>query len=149
VTYQSIVMMYGYRLETVDGVKCIEPRKPVKRRHRDGSWPKSRDRNSIYDLLITSRHQHPSYQPNMQSDSRTLLTNAGSSSSSSNGKPDRLYVGNLSPSVDEYTLIQVFQKYGQITKLDFMFHKTGVLKGKPRGYAFVEFSNKDVRSSAP
>ena len=46
--------------------------------------------------------------------------------------------------MDEYALIQVFQKYGQITKLDFMFHKTGVLKGKPRGFAFVEFSNKDV-----
>jgi len=81
----------------------------------------------------------------MQSDSRTLLTsNASASSSSAAGKPDRLYVGNLSPSVDEYTLIQVFQKYGRITKLDFIFHKTGVLKGKPRGYAFVEFSSKDV-----
>jgi len=80
----------------------------------------------------------------MQSDSRSLLTNQASSSSSSAGKPDRLYVGNLSPTVDEYTLIQVFQKYGKITKLDFMFHKAGVLKGKPRGYAFVEFSNKDV-----
>jgi hypothetical protein len=82
----------------------------------------------------------------MQSDSRTLLTSQASSSSpsSAQGKPDRLYVGNLSSTVDEYTLIQVFQKYGKITKLDFMFHKTGVLKGKPRGYAFVEFSNKDV-----
>jgi len=69
----------------------------------------------------------------------------GASSSSSSGKPDRLYVGNLAPTVDEFTLIQVFQKYGKITKLDFMFHKTGVLKGKPRGYAFVEYSNKDVR----
>ncbi|GFZ48705.1 hypothetical protein JCM24511_06454 [Saitozyma sp. JCM 24511] len=68
---------------------------------------------------------------------------AGPSSSSAGGKPDRLYVGNLAPTVDEYTLIQVFQKYGKITKLDYMFHKTGVLKGKPRGYAFIEFSNKD------
>ena len=66
------------------------------------------------------------------------------SSSASGGKPDRLFVGNLSPTVDEYTLIQVFSKYGKITKLDFMFHKSGVLKGKPRGYAFIEFSNKDV-----
>ena len=70
-----------------------------------------------------------------------------SSSSSAAGKPDRLFVGNLAPTVDEYTLIQVFQKYGKITKLDFMFHKSGVLKGKPRGYAFVEFSNKDVSAS--
>ena len=61
------------------------------------------------------------------------------------GKPDRLYVGNLSPTVDEYTLLQIFQKFGKVTKLDFMFHKTGVQKGKPRGYAFIEFANKDVR----
>jgi hypothetical protein len=60
------------------------------------------------------------------------------------GKPDRLYVGNLAPTVDEYTLIQIFTKYGKITKLDFIFHKTGVLKGKPRGFAFVEMSSKDV-----
>ncbi|WVQ84612.1 hypothetical protein IAT38_006767 [Cryptococcus sp. DSM 104549] len=55
---------------------------------------------------------------------------------------DRLYVGNLSPTIDEFTLIQIFSKYGKITKLDFMFHKTGVLKGKPRGFAFVQFSDK-------
>lgn len=60
------------------------------------------------------------------------------------GKPDRLYVGNLSQTVDEYTLLQVFGKYGKITRLDVMYHKTGPQKGKPRGYAFVEFSNKDV-----
>lgn len=71
-----------------------------------------------------------------------------SSSSASNAvnRPDRLFVGNLAPTVDEYTLLQVFSKFGKITKLDLMFHKTGVLKGKPRGYAFVEFVNKDVSS---
>ena len=53
-------------------------------------------------------------------------------------------MGNLSPTVDEYTLLQVFSKFGKIAKLDLMFHKTGVLKGKPRGYAFVEFVDKDV-----
>ncbi|KAK4686497.1 RNA-binding protein 18, partial [Tremellales sp. Uapishka_1] len=65
------------------------------------------------------------------------------STSTSAGKPDRLYVGNLSPTVDEYTLIQIFSKFGKIVKLDFMFHKTGVLKGKPRGFAFIEMSSKD------
>ncbi|KAA1477044.1 hypothetical protein DENSPDRAFT_785933 [Dentipellis sp. KUC8613] len=52
---------------------------------------------------------------------------------------DRLYVGNLHPSVDEYTLIQLFSKFGKLSHLDFLFHKSGPLKGKPRGYAFVEF----------
>jgi hypothetical protein len=45
-----------------------------------------------------------------------------------------------------YTLLQVFSKFGKVTKLDFLFHKTGLLKGKPRGYAFVEYGNKDVSS---
>lgn len=43
-----------------------------------------------------------------------------------------------------YTLIQVFSKCGKVAKMDFLFHKTGPLKGKPRGYAFVEFSTKEV-----
>lgn len=69
---------------------------------------------------------------------------SSSSSAPTPGKPDRLYVGNLSQTVDEYTLLQVFSKYGKITRLDVMYHKTGPQKGKPRGYAFVEFANKDV-----
>ncbi|PPQ67689.1 hypothetical protein CVT26_007416 [Gymnopilus dilepis] len=56
---------------------------------------------------------------------------------------DRLYVGNLHPTVDEYTLLQVFSKFGKVTKLDYLFHKTGPLKGKPRGYAFIEYGNPD------
>lgn len=45
-----------------------------------------------------------------------------------------------------YTLIQVFSKCGKVAKMDFLFHKTGPLKGKPRGYAFVEYSTKEVSS---
>ncbi|KAK6909387.1 single-stranded nucleic acid binding protein [Kwoniella mangroviensis CBS 8886] len=81
-----------------------------------------------------------SSQPIASSSSSAIQS---SSTSTANGKPDRLYVGNLSPTVDEYTLIQIFSKYGKITKLDFMFHKTGVLKGKPRGFAFIQFTDKD------
>jgi RNA recognition motif-containing protein len=44
--------------------------------------------------------------------------------------------------VDEYALLQVFSKFGKIAKLDFLFHKSGAYKGKPRGYAFVEFMNE-------
>ncbi|KAI0765076.1 hypothetical protein C8Q74DRAFT_1285901 [Fomes fomentarius] len=61
---------------------------------------------------------------------------------------DRLYVGNLHPSVDEYTLLQVFSKFGKVSKLDFLFHKSGPLKGKPRGYAFVEYGNKEDAEKA-
>ncbi|KAJ8454645.1 hypothetical protein ONZ51_g12911 [Trametes cubensis] len=74
-------------------------------------------------------------------------------SSSSSARPrtilkDRLYVGNLHPTVDEYTLLQLFSKFGKIAKLDFLFHKSGPLKGKPRGYAFVEFANRDDAEKA-
>ncbi|GLB41074.1 putative RNA recognition motif containing protein [Lyophyllum shimeji] len=61
---------------------------------------------------------------------------------------DRLYVGNLHPTVDEYTLLQIFSKFGKVTKLDFLFHKTGALKGKPRGYAFVEYGTNDEAAKA-
>ncbi|KAL5521231.1 hypothetical protein ACEPAG_9154 [Sanghuangporus baumii] len=56
---------------------------------------------------------------------------------------NRLYVGNLHPSVDEYTFVQLFKKFGTISKFDFLFHKSGPSKGKPRGYAFVEYKDKE------
>ncbi|KAG6849454.1 hypothetical protein H0H93_008297 [Arthromyces matolae] len=56
---------------------------------------------------------------------------------------DRLYIGNLHPTVDEYSLLQIFSKFGKVTKLDFLFHKSGPLKGKPRGYAFIEYASND------
>ncbi|OAV93293.1 hypothetical protein PTTG_00904 [Puccinia triticina 1-1 BBBD Race 1] len=55
----------------------------------------------------------------------------------------RLYVGNLSPAVDEFALVALFSKFGKISKLDFLFHKSGVLRGKPRGYAFIEMNRRD------
>ncbi|KAG8721388.1 hypothetical protein FRC08_013550 [Ceratobasidium sp. 394] len=61
---------------------------------------------------------------------------------------NRLYVGNLDHTVDEYALLQVFSKFGNVTKLDFLFHKSGPLKGKPRGYAFVEYSTKQEATKA-
>ncbi|KAM5531147.1 hypothetical protein V8D89_015168 [Ganoderma adspersum] len=76
---------------------------------------------------------------------------ASSPSSAAQVRPllkDRLYVGNLHPSVDEYTLLQAFSKFGKISKLDYLFHKSGPLRGKPRGYAFVEFSNKEDADKA-
>ncbi|KAL1412784.1 hypothetical protein Q8F55_000532 [Vanrija albida] len=73
---------------------------------------------------------------------------ASASPASGSGKPERLFIGNLAPAVDEYTLVQVFSKFGKITKLDLMFHKSGPLKGKPRGYAFIEFASQDAALKA-
>lgn len=33
-------------------------------------------------------------------------------------------------------------------RLDYLFHKTGALRGKPRGYAFVEYLNDHVSALA-
>lgn len=46
-----------------------------------------------------------------------------------------------------YTLIQIFSKFGNLSRLDYLFHKSGPLRGKPRGYAFVEYAGEAV--SAP
>ncbi|KAF8714690.1 RNA recognition motif, partial [Rhizoctonia solani] len=60
----------------------------------------------------------------------------------------RLYVGNLDHSVDEYALLQIFSTFGHVAKLDFLYHTSGPLKGKPRGYAFVEFATKQEATKA-
>ncbi|VDB95574.1 unnamed protein product [Peniophora sp. CBMAI 1063] len=62
--------------------------------------------------------------------------------------PERLYIGNLHPAVTEHTLIQIFSKYGKMSQLDFLYHKTGTMKGKPRGYAFIEYANSDDATTA-
>lgn len=56
---------------------------------------------------------------------------------------DRLYIGNLHPTADEYTVLRTFNKFGKVTKLDFLFHKSGPFKGKPRGFAFIEYSKPE------
>ncbi|KAF6760381.1 hypothetical protein DFP72DRAFT_882052, partial [Ephemerocybe angulata] len=61
---------------------------------------------------------------------------------------DRLYIGNLHPTVDEYAVLRAFSKFGKVTKLDFLFHKSGPLKGKPRGYAFIEYSRDEEAKKA-
>ncbi len=33
--------------------------------------------------------------------------------------------------------------------MDYLFHKTGVLRGKPRGYAFVEYTGEEVSVRCP
>ncbi|GAA5960563.1 hypothetical protein JCM21900_002844 [Sporobolomyces salmonicolor] len=71
-----------------------------------------------------------------------------SSSSATTYSDKRLYVGNLSATVDEYSLMQLCAKHGKIAKLDYLFHKTGPMKGKPRGYAFVEYGTKEEAQRA-
>lgn len=57
----------------------------------------------------------------------------------------RLYVGNLAPSLSEYSLIALCAQHGKVTALDFLYHTAGNLKGKPRGFAFVKYDHVQVR----
>ena len=51
----------------------------------------------------------------------------------------RLWIGNIDHRLTEYTLLKLLQKYGEIEKFDFLCHKTGPEKGKPRGFCFVTY----------
>ncbi|OQR76481.1 hypothetical protein BIW11_07758 [Tropilaelaps mercedesae] len=51
----------------------------------------------------------------------------------------RLWVGNLDQRVTEFALLHILKPYGTVTQFDLLVHKTGPMKGLPRGYAFVTF----------
>ncbi|KXN88683.1 putative RNA-binding protein 18 [Leucoagaricus sp. SymC.cos] len=96
------------------------------------------------DTSVNELLSYPSLDPEEQSPRQ------GDSSHSQSPAlfKDRIYVGNLHPSVDEYTLVQVFSKFGKITSVDYLFHKSGPLKGKPRGYAFVKYADESDAQKA-
>ncbi|KAF9438041.1 hypothetical protein BGZ76_010090 [Entomortierella beljakovae] len=70
------------------------------------------------------------------------------SSKSQTLEEKRIYVGNLDPTIDEYTILELFKPFGKITKLDFMFHWSGPKKGTPRGYCFLEFGEAPQAAAA-
>ena len=82
-----------------------------------------------------------SYPSSASATASSSKTPAGASLSAK-----RLFVGNLSESADEYTIIQFLSRYGKIAKFDFLFHKSGPKRGRPRGrgYAFVEYATAEV-----
>lgn len=71
------------------------------------------------------------------------MSNPTAKGGSGPGPSRSLYISNLSPSVTEYNLVQLFSPYGKISRLDLIFHKSGPLKGKTKGYAFVELSKHE------
>ncbi|CAG8606471.1 14513_t:CDS:2 [Ambispora leptoticha] len=71
------------------------------------------------------------------------MTSTRSNTTSSKLDEKRLYIGNLDPSIDEYTVVKLFEPYGKITHLDYLFHKSGPRRGQPRGYCFLEYSRKE------
>ncbi len=54
--------------------------------------------------------------------------------------------GNHQSLIDAYrfALLQYFSRFGPISTFDFLFHHSGPNKGKPRGFAFIEYEHPDV-----
>lgn len=44
--------------------------------------------------------------------------------------------------------MKLFAQHGTIVKEDFMWHRDGPKKGQPRGFAFVEFSDREAAEKA-
>ena len=51
-----------------------------------------------------------------------------------------------SPPPQRYHVIKLFQQYGKIVREQFIWHKHGPKRGEPKGFCFVEFATKQVRT---
>lgn len=58
------------------------------------------------------------------------------------GERTKIFVGGLAETVTEYDLLKTCRRFGTVKGQDFLWHRSGPLMGKPRGFAFVEFSNE-------
>lgn len=59
-----------------------------------------------------------------------------------------LFIGNLSPRISEFQLLQVLRPFGSISSFNFVLHRGGPEKGKPKGFAFVEYGSSEVAKAA-
>lgn len=80
---------------------------------------------------------------------RTTPSTGGSGREMTPDQRERtLFVGNLDKRITERHLIQLFTQFGELTRVQFMWHHHGELKGQPRGFAFVEFQDKQAANAA-
>ncbi|ESO03696.1 hypothetical protein HELRODRAFT_173395 [Helobdella robusta] len=50
----------------------------------------------------------------------------------------RMWIGNLHPQITEYTFLKLLQSHQiNLKKLDFVYHRSGPLKGKSMGFCFL------------
>jgi RNA recognition motif-containing protein len=59
-----------------------------------------------------------------------------------------IFVGNLHLSTTERDLITIFQAYGTISTINYLWHKTGPKRGQPKGFAFIEYENEESVKNA-
>jgi RNA recognition motif-containing protein len=56
-----------------------------------------------------------------------------------------IYVGNLSLETTEPELLNAFEKYGEVTKVNIVM---GKVDGKPKGFGFVDMSSDEHSQAA-
>ena len=61
----------------------------------------------------------------------------------------KLWLGNLDPSLTEYTLLACLKKFGTIAKLDFLYNVNPTTGARtPKGFAFVSYTTAASAQSA-
>ncbi|BFZ20553.1 hypothetical protein BsWGS_23592 [Bradybaena similaris] len=60
----------------------------------------------------------------------------------------RLWIGNLGSEITEYSILKLVQKFGSLRRINFIYHKVGPDKGKPKGYCFVSFHTWEAAEKA-
>ena len=78
--------------------------------------------------------------PSTSSDS-SKRSNVNDSNSSIENKC-RLFIGNLHPSTSEGDLIHIFSAFGKLNNVEYVWHKSGPEKGRPKGFAFLEYNDE-------
>ncbi|ELU15003.1 hypothetical protein CAPTEDRAFT_148559 [Capitella teleta] len=60
-------------------------------------------------------------------------------------EPDenRIWIGNIDSRINEFTMLKLIQKHGNLKHFDFLYHRSGPDQGKPRGYCFATYENKE------
>lgn len=60
----------------------------------------------------------------------------------------RIYLGNLSPKLNEYSLIELCSPLGKIIKLDYLFYKFGPKLNQPKEFCFIQFETNQETNYA-
>ncbi len=53
-----------------------------------------------------------------------------------------LFITGYGQSIPEHTLLKLLTKYGPIKRFTYIWHTTGPLRGKPKGFSFVEYETE-------
>eukprot|EP00053_Salpingoeca_punica_P012009 m.107212 g.107212 ORF g.107212 m.107212 type:complete len:236 (+) comp15833_c0_seq1:1390-2097(+) len=60
----------------------------------------------------------------------------------------RLFIGGLDFRLKEAHVIKILQKCGKLTFFDYLYHRFGPDRGKPRGFCFAEYETKEESEKA-